>query len=90
MSKIFNFKKGFSLIEVMVGTAIFLIVAVAVYSSIVSITHLAQGSQARNLAVELAAEQLEIIRNLPYSSIGLTNGIPLGVLPQNQTLNRGV
>ncbi len=89
MSKIFNFKKGFSLIEVMVGTAIFLIVAVAVYSSIVSITHLAQGSQARNLAVELAAEQLEIIRNLPYSSIGLTNGIPLGVLSQNQTLNRG-
>lgn len=89
MSKIFNFKKGFSLIEVMVGTAIFLIVAVAVYSSIVSITHLAQGSQARNLAVELAAEQLEIIRNLPYSSIGLTNGIPLGVLPQNQSLNRG-
>lgn len=83
------FQKGFSLIEVLVGTSIFLIVAVAVYSSIVSITHLAQGNQARNLAVELAAEQLEIVRNLPYSSIGLTNGIPVGVLTQNQTLNRG-
>ena len=89
MSTNFTLRKGFSLIEVLVGTALFLIVAVAVYSSIVSITHLAQGSQARNLAVELASEQLEIVRNLPYSSIGLTNGIPVGVLPQNQVLNRG-
>lgn len=89
MQKSFFSKSGFSLIEVLVGTAIFLIVAVAIYSSIVSITQLAQGSQARNLAVELASEQLEIVRNLPYSSIGLTNGIPVGVLPQSQTLNRG-
>ncbi len=90
MNKIKNpISKGFTLIEVMVGVAIFLIVASAIYSSFVSITKLAKGSQARSLAVELADEQFEIIRNLPYSSIGLTNGIPQGVLPQNQTLNRG-
>jgi prepilin-type N-terminal cleavage/methylation domain-containing protein len=82
-------KKGFTLIEVIIGITIFVIVATAVYSSFVSITRLAQGSQSRALAVALADEQFEIIRNLPYASIGLTNGIPQGVLPQNQTIIRG-
>jgi prepilin-type N-terminal cleavage/methylation domain-containing protein len=87
-----QFKKntrGFTMVEIVVGSAIFLIVAMAVYSSFVSIIHLASGSQSRSLAVQLADEQFEIIRNLPYASIGLTNGIPLGVLPQNQTIARG-
>ncbi len=89
MYKARKYNHGFTLVEVVVGSAIFLIVSLAVYSTFVSIINLASGGQARNLAVELADEQFEIIRNLPYSSIGLTNGIPVGVLPQNQTLNRG-
>jgi prepilin-type N-terminal cleavage/methylation domain-containing protein len=80
---------GFSLMEVLVGTAIFLIVAMSIYGSFTSLFRLANGSQSRTLAVQLAAEQLEIIRNMPYSNVGLTNGIPLGVLPQTQTLTRG-
>src|ERR1035437_3251440 len=80
---------GFSLIEVLIGTAIFLIVATAAYGLFVNIFRLATASQANILAVELADEQFEIIRNMPYASVGLTNGIPLGVLPQTQTLTRG-
>ena len=81
--------KGFSLVEVLVGTAIFLIVAMSVYGAFTSLLKLANGSQARTLGVELADEQFEIIRNMPYVSVGLTNGIPLGILPQTQTLTRG-
>ena len=81
--------KGFTLVEVLVGTAIFLIVAVAFYGAFVSLIQLAAGSQARTLAVELADEQFEIVRNMPYTSVGLTNGIPVGILPQIQTLTRG-
>ncbi len=84
-----QWRKGFSLIEVLVGTAIFLIVAIGVYGSLTSLLKLANGAQARTLAVQLADEQFEIIRNLPYSSVGLTNGIPVGVLLQTQTLTRG-
>lgn len=80
---------GFTLIEVLVGTFIFSIVAIAIYGSYTSLIRLANSSQARTGAVQLAAEQFEIIRNMPYSDIGLTNGIPLGILPQNQTLTRG-
>ena len=80
---------GFTLVEVLVGTAIFLIVAMAFYSAFVSLIQLAGGIQARTLAVELADEQFEIVRNMPYTSVGLTNGIPVGILPQTQSLTRG-
>ena len=82
-------KRGFTLIETLVGSAIFLIVSIAVYNSFTSLMILANNNQARNIAVQLAAEQLEIIRNISYTNVGLTNGIPLGVLPQAQVLNRG-
>ncbi|MFA6554394.1 MAG: carboxypeptidase regulatory-like domain-containing protein [Candidatus Paceibacterota bacterium] len=87
--KIKKLQRGFSLVEVLVGSAIFLIVAMAVYGSFVSLLQLASGSQARTLATQLVAEQFEIIRNMPYVNVGLTTGIPLGVLPQTQTLTRG-
>ena len=80
---------GFTLVEVLVGTAIFLIVATAAYSVFVSLLRLANASQADVLGVELADEQFEIIRNMPYTNVGLTDGLPLGVLPQTQTLVRG-
>jgi len=89
MKKNITKEAGFTLIETIVGLAIFLIVATAVYSSFTSLMRLANNNQARNIAVQLAAEQFEIIRNMPYISIGLATGIPLGVLPQTQTLNRG-
>ncbi len=82
-------KQGFTLIEVVIGTALFLVIALAGYAAFTSLFQLANGNQARTLAVELADEQFEIIRNMPYVSVGLTNGIPLGILPQNQTLTRG-
>ncbi len=81
--------RGFTLIEVLIGTAIFLIVALAAYGAFIGILRLANASQADILAVELADEQFETIRNMPYTNVGLTNGIPQGVLPQTQTLARG-
>ncbi len=85
----FRLFSGFTLIEVLIGTAIFLIVAGAAYGAFVALLRLANVSQANILAVELADEQFETIRNMPYTNVGLTNGIPQGVLPQTQTLVRG-
>jgi len=84
-----SFRSGFTLVEVLVGTAIFLIVAGAAYGAFVALIRLANESQANILAVELADEQFEIVRNMPYTNVGLTDGIPQGVLPQTQTLTRG-
>ena len=81
--------RGFSLIEVLIGTAVFLVVATAAYGLFVNLFKLATASQANILAVELADEQFEIIRNMPYVNVALTTGIPQGILPQTQTLVRG-
>ena len=89
MTRNFRLFSGFTLVEVLVGTAIFLIVAGAAYGAFVALLRLANVSQANILAVELADEQFETIRNMPYINVGLTNGIPQGVLPQTQTLVRG-
>lgn len=77
------------MIEVIVGTTLFLIVATAFYSSYVSLIRLANANQARIIGIQLADEQFEIIRNMPYVNVGLTNGIPQGVLSQTQALVRG-
>jgi prepilin-type N-terminal cleavage/methylation domain-containing protein len=81
--------RGFTLIEVVVGLAIFLIVALATYGAFTAIFQLAAANQARTLAVALATEQFETIRNMPYSNVGIVSGIPRGTLPDMRTLVRG-
>lgn len=83
------YKKGFTLAEVLVGTAVFLIVAIGVYNAYVSLFRITNVNQGRLLAIALADEQFEIVRNMPYVNVGLTTGIPLGVLPQTQSYSRG-
>ncbi len=80
---------GFSLVEIIVGVAVFLIVVTAAYGSYTSLFQLAHTNQSRLLALALADEEFEIIRNMPYVNVGLTNGIPQGNLLQTQTITRG-
>lgn len=81
--------KGFTLIEIVIGSAIFLTVALAAYGSYSSIFRLASINQTRMLAITLSNEIFENIRNMPYSNIGIANGIPRGTIPAVQTINRG-
>ena len=82
-------QNGFSLIEVVVGSALFLVIALAAYGAYTSLFQVVQLNQTKFLAIALADEQFEIIRNMPYSNVGLTTGIPQGTLPQTQTITRG-
>ena len=82
-------QNGFSLIEVVVGSALFLVIALAAYGAFTSLFQVVQLNQTKFLAIALADEQFEIIRNMPYSNVGLTTGIPQGTLPQTQTITRG-
>jgi hypothetical protein len=43
----------------------------------------------RVLALSVANEQIEIVRNLPYSDVGTTNGIPNGKVLATTTVSRG-
>ena len=81
--------QGFTLIEAVIGGALFLILALAVYQVYVSIFAVIAANQDQTLAVELANEQFEIVRNMSYSNVGIPSGIPTGVIPEVQNITRG-
>lgn len=86
---LFNEKKGFTLVEVLVGAAVFLIVSLSAYNAYVALFQLINLSQYKILAVDLANEQFEIARNMPYVDVGIVGGIPKGKLTHTQSLVRG-
>ncbi|MBU6426705.1 carboxypeptidase regulatory-like domain-containing protein [Patescibacteria group bacterium] len=84
-----NSNKGFTLIEILVGAAVFVVIAIAAYNAFVSLSQLIRLDQDRVLAIELADEQFEIARNMPYTNVGVEGSIPSGSIPHIQTLVRG-
>ncbi len=83
-----SIQKGFSLVEVIVGSAVFLVVAMSVYGAYTGLFQIAHVDQARLIATQLVNEQFEIIRNMPYDNIGTINGIPSGTLYATTTTAR--
>jgi prepilin-type N-terminal cleavage/methylation domain-containing protein len=81
-------KGGFALVELLVGSAVFLILAVGVYGAFTTTLKLISASRAKVVAMDLANEQFEIVRNLPYANVGIVSGIPVGSLAHVQTLSR--
>ncbi len=83
-----NSKKGFSLVELLVGVTVFTLISVSVYTSYISIFDVVKVSRSRLEAVDLANEQFEIIRNLPYADVGVYGSIPSGVLVYEKNLSK--
>ncbi len=85
---IINKNKGFTLIETLVATAIFTIIAVGIIAGFVNILKMMNIIRVKGIMTNIANEQFEIVRNLSYQEVGTVSGIPSGVLLQNQTINR--
>jgi len=81
-------KRGMTLVEILVSSAVFLIISLAVYNAYAGVLTLVRLSRVKITASNLANEQFEIARNLPYASVGLISGVPVGVLTRVQTLTR--
>lgn len=81
-------QKGFTLVETLVGIAIFMMISTATYEAYLGVMKLVRTSQFRIAAINLANEQIEIIRNLPYKDVGIVGGIPQGKVPNVQLLSR--
>lgn len=80
--------QGFTLIELTIAIAVFLIFTLGIYSTMSMVFKIVYQSRMKILETALLSEQLEIVRNLPYDSIGLINGVPSGVLKHSQVINR--
>ncbi len=87
-----NKNQGFTLIETVVGIAIAAILILGVIG-VASLLEKSVKAGREKIAVStLAANYMEVVRNLPYSQIGTVNGNPSGALPDSsnavsQTIN---
>jgi len=82
-------KKGFTLVEVIVATAVFLIISLALFSVFNLILRTVINNKARIVANSIAIEQLEIIRGMNFSDVRTDTGwVPPGPIPSERTLNR--
>ncbi len=73
-----NKKNGFSYVEILVGVAIFAMIFLSVFQVYNILMGLVSTGKVKVVAAALIEEQFEIIRNIPYSDVGTTTGIPVG------------
>ncbi|MES2470994.1 MAG: carboxypeptidase regulatory-like domain-containing protein [Patescibacteria group bacterium] len=81
-------QKGFTLIEVLIGVAIFVMVSLAAYKGFIGLSDLVRVTQYKIAAINLINEQFELVRNLPYKDIGVVGSIPSGKIDNSQTIIR--
>ncbi len=82
-----NTKKGSSLLDVLVGSAIMVVVFTGFLGVLQVGTKLSFDNKARVGATALANERMEYIRSLAYADIGTVGGIPAGNLEQQETIS---
>ena len=73
-----------TLIDVIVGTAIMLVIFLAIFGAFRISVELVYSTKAKTGAVSIMTEHLEYIRGLPYASVGTVGGIPAGGIPQSE------
>ncbi|OQB05220.1 MAG: hypothetical protein BWY19_01131 [bacterium ADurb.Bin212] len=77
------------MVEVIIDVAIIAIIALAVFSAFSSAFKSVRASKAKITAVSIANERIEIIRNMPYDSVGTTGQTyPPGTIPSSESLSR--
>lgn len=80
--------RGFTFIETLVGVAVFMTVSLGIYNAYSLLLKSAKLSRLKVAATMIGSEQIEIIRNLPFSNVGTIGGIPNGVLPGDLIVRR--
>src|SRR3989344_2089764 len=78
----------FTFIEVVIAAAIFLIFAIGAYQGYAAVYTSIASSRHKALAADLSNAQFEIIKNLPYASVGTVGGTPPGLVTSVVTMVR--
>lgn len=87
MSFIKKRNKGFSLVDVIVASALLAIVFLGISGAFKAILELTFYNKAKLSALAIVNEEMELIRNMSYDSIGTVAGIPAGNILQTETVS---
>ncbi len=80
--------QGFTLPELLVTIITIVIVFLGFWGALTITLRGIMQARCRLLALEIANQQMEIIRNFPYAQIGTTEGWPSGNIPSNQIITK--
>ena len=84
--KTFRSQRGASLIDVVVGSALMLVVFMGISAAFQLAVEVVSNNKARAGAVALSGERMEYIRSLSYDAVGTVGGIPAGAIAQSETV----
>ncbi len=79
---------GFTIIEVLIATFIIGVVVVGLFGLFILSLRTVQDNERRIVAIALANEKMELVRNLPYVDVGTLGGVPSGSLLQEEVIAR--
>lgn len=83
--------EGISLIDVLIGISLMLIVFLGIFGAYQLELKVIGQSERKSIATAIANQQIEIIKNLPYESVGAREGFPEGVLETTtSTVQNGI
>ncbi len=77
--------RGMSFMDVIVGTALMLIIFTALTGLLRSSIEVSALAKDKSIATTIAESQMEYLRSLSYDSVGTVGGIPAGFVPQIST-----
>lgn len=80
---------GFTIIEVLIALAIFLVIGYYAYSTAGGIYEIIAKNQWRADAIAAVENEIELVRNLSYEDIGIFGGYPTGKLLNQKTVSIG-
>lgn len=75
---------GFSLLEVLIAMAIFAMFASSIFFVYGNLLEIMSRTRTRTLSSTLLNREIEMIRLLPYDSVGIIGGYPAGVIAQQR------
>ena len=79
---------GFTLIEVIVAVAIFVLFSVGIYGAISFVFKIVYQSRLTTLETALLSEELDVVRNVSYADVGIVGGVPAGLIPYTKAITR--
>lgn len=83
-----NAPRAFSLLELLVALGIVSLVVVTVLGLMGRGLDVLRREEHRRVALGIAEERLELLRNVPYDDLGTIGGIPSGPFPQEDLIER--
>ncbi|MDO8469969.1 MAG: carboxypeptidase-like regulatory domain-containing protein [bacterium] len=82
-------RQGISLIELIIAVGLMVIIFGGAYLSYSSILDTLTNAELRTASVTRLNQEIEVIRNLPYDSVGTLGGIPAGILDRQKVSTVG-